>query len=122
MKTQETADRLVELCRQGKNLQAYEELFHSTAEAIEPSGVPGERTQGIENLKAKTKKFFDDVKEMHSSEISDPIVADNFFTCAMKMDITSKSMGRNKMDEICVYETNNDGKIVKEQFFFKMGG
>lgn len=121
MKTQETANRLVELCRQGKNMQAYEELFDQNAEAIEPAGAPGERTKGIENLKAKTQQFFEDVKEMHSSEISDPIVADNFFTCAMKMDITSKSMGRNQMDEICVYETNNDGKIVKEQFFFRMG-
>jgi hypothetical protein len=35
----------------------------------------------------------------------------------MGMDETFKGMGRNKMDEIAVYEVR-DGKIVKEQFFY----
>ena len=36
---------------------------------------------------------------------------------AMLLDATFKGMGRQKIEEICVYETK-DGKIVKEQFFF----
>ncbi len=122
MKTQETANRLVELCRKGENMTAYDELFDKNAEAFEPKGAPGEYAKGVENLKAKTQQFYQDVKEMHSAEISDPIVADNFFTCSMKMDITTHSRGRMQMDEICVYETNKDGKVIKEQFFFNMGG
>ena len=38
-------------------------------------------------------------------------------TGAMGMDVTMKGMGRQKMDELAVYEVK-DGKIVKEQFFF----
>jgi len=35
----------------------------------------------------------------------------------MGMDCTYKGMGRQKMDEIALYEVK-DGKIVKEQFFY----
>jgi hypothetical protein len=36
---------------------------------------------------------------------------------AMGIDATYKGMGRQKMDEIALYEVK-DGKIVKEQFFY----
>ena len=48
--------------------------------------------------------------------VSDPVVAGDFFSCSMMVDLTTKEQGRNKMEEICVYEVQ-DGKIVKEQFF-----
>jgi hypothetical protein len=35
----------------------------------------------------------------------------------MGMDCTMKGMGRQKLEEIAVYEVK-DGKIVKEQFFY----
>lgn len=121
MRTQEVAEKLVTFCRQGQHAQAYDELFHSDAIAQEPENFPNNRTQGLENLKAKSQQWGQDLKEMHSMEISDPVVADNFFSCSMKMDITTHSRGRQQMEEVCMYEVN-DGKIVKEQFFFSMPG
>ncbi len=119
MKTEETAKRLVELCRQGKNNQAYDELFDPNAVAIEPEGYQGpSRVEGLDNLRKKSAQFAEMVEEMHSMEISDPIVADRFFSCTMDMDVTFKGMGRSKDAELCLYETNDEGKIIKEQFFF----
>ncbi len=57
------------------------------------------------------------VEEMHSGYSTPPIVAGNFFTCTMGMDITLKGQPRMKMDEVAVYEVK-EGKIVLEQFFF----
>jgi len=117
MTVQEVANRLVELCRQGQNSQAYDEIFSDDAIALEPEGFPNREVKGLDALRAKSKQFGEMLEEMHSMEISDPIVADNFFSCTMKMDVTYKGQGRQKMEEVCVYEVK-DGKIVKEQFFF----
>ena len=57
------------------------------------------------------------MEEFHGAAIGDPIVSGNHFSCSMMMDATFKETGRERMDEICVYEVK-DGKIVKEQFFY----
>ena len=57
------------------------------------------------------------VAEFHGNEVSEPIVADNFFSCRMKMDATFKEGGRQSIEEICLYQVEN-GKIVKEEFFY----
>ena len=35
----------------------------------------------------------------------------------LMMDVTMKGRGRMKMEEMCVYEVNKNGKIASEQFF-----
>lgn len=119
MTTQEVANRLVELSRQGQSAQAYKELFHPNAVAIEPEGAPNQHTEGLEALLAKDKQFGEGLEAMHDSKVSDPIVAGNYFSVSMYLDATFKEHGRMKMDEICLYEVK-DGKIVKEQFFYGM--
>lgn len=116
MTTQEIANRLVDLCRTGQHDQAYKELFAADAISVEPEKWNTPDTTGIEALLAKSQQWQADVEEVHDGSTSDPIVAGNFFTVSMKMDLTTKSRGRSQMEEICVYEVNN-GKIVKEQFF-----
>ncbi|GAB5552465.1 MAG: hypothetical protein Sapg2KO_20560 [Saprospiraceae bacterium] len=116
MTTQEIANRLVDLCRTGQHDQAYKELFSKDAVSVEPAKWNIPDTTGIDALLAKSKQWQDDVEEIHDGFTSDPIVAGNFFTVSMKMDLTTKSRGRSKMEEICVYEVEGD-KIVKEQFF-----
>lgn len=119
MTTQQTADRLVELCRKGEFMKAYDELFDQSAVAVEPKGANSpERVEGLENLRDKSRQFDDMLEEMHGVKISDPIVADRYFSCTMEMDATFKGMGRNKSSEVCLYETNENGKVVKEQFFY----
>ena len=54
---------------------------------------------------------------MHGGYKGKPIVAGNHFAVAIGLEATFKGAGRQKMDEIAVYEVR-DGKIVKEQFFY----
>jgi len=120
MSTLKTAHRLVTLCRQGEFMKAYDELFDKDAVNIEPEGSPGETvTKGLDNLKKKSEQFSKDMEELHELEISEPIVSDDHFSCTMMLDATFKNYGRNKSSEVCVYEVSEDGKILKEQFFYR---
>jgi hypothetical protein len=76
-----------------------------------------ELTEGKEAVMGKTEYWYSTVEEVHSGEVSDPIVTGNFFSCTMDMDVTYKEHGRMPMNEVAVYEVN-DGKIVSEQFFY----
>ncbi len=117
MTTKEVANKLVNYCRQGQFAEAMQELYAPQIVSIEPDGAPVKVTEGIEAVIAKGQHFNDMVEEMHGMEISDAIVADNFFSCSMKMDVTFKGAPRSTMEEICLYQVA-DGKIVREEFFF----
>ncbi|HWD87358.1 MAG TPA: nuclear transport factor 2 family protein [Mucilaginibacter sp.] len=118
MKAQEVAHRLVELCREGKNAQAITELYDDHVVSIEPEGSPmAGKTEGKQAVLDGTNKWYESVQELHSAEISDPIVTGNFFACAMNVDATYKEHGRNEMNEICVFEVR-DGRIIRSQFFY----
>jgi len=117
MQVQEIANRLVELCRSGQHDKAYAELFSQDAVAIESEGAPVKETKGLDALLAKSVGFQEMVEQYHGGTVSDPIIAGNFFTVSMSMDITYKGRGRTNEEEICLYQVK-DGKIVKEQFFY----
>lgn len=119
MTTQEIATRLVELCRQGDFEKVYKELYSPECVSIEPKGAQMEVCNGLEEMAVKGKMWNESMEEFHGSTIGEPIVADNHFSMTMTMDATFKDVGREKMNELCVYEVK-DGKIVKEQFFYNM--
>lgn len=122
MTTQQVADRLVELCRQGKNVQAISELYSKDIVSIEMFGdatMPKEMS-GIDAINGKTKWWFDN-HETHSGEASAPMVAGNHFAVKFKYDVTFKPQNRRmQFEEIAVYEVK-EGKVVREQFFYSMG-
>lgn len=118
MTTQEVANRLVALCREGKNDQAVKELYAPDIVSIEPEGVPNRIVKGLAGIAEKGVKFQSTIEKFNSSSISDPIVAENFFSCNMLMNVNMKGVPMAiDMDEICVYTVHN-GKIVKEEFFY----
>ena len=118
MTTNEIASRLAELCQQGQFETAQKELFAKNAVSIEQEASPAfeKETKGLDAILQKAEKWNSMVKEVHSLEVSEPIVASNSFACTMNMDITMKEQGRMQMKELCVYQLK-DGKIVSEQFF-----
>ena len=120
MTTQEIADKLVGYCRVGQYDEAMNELYDKSIVSIEPKGAPMERVEGFDAVLQKAEFFNNMVAEFHGNEVSDPIVADNFFSCRMKMDATFKEGGRQSMEEICLYQVAN-GKIVQEEFFYTPG-
>ena len=117
MTTTDVANRLVELCRQGKNMDAVNELYADNIVSIEPIGSRAPHTEGKAAVITKENEFFSMVEQVHSSEVSNVAVAANYFTLTMKMDMTLKGMGRMVMDEVCVYKVA-DGKIVHELFIY----
>ncbi|SFR94406.1 hypothetical protein SAMN05216570_0982 [Dyella sp. OK004] len=124
MSVETVAKRLVALCREGKYEEAQKELYSKDAESIEPDGLPPGALGNVKGLDAifeKGKKFQESIEQVHGGEISDPIVAGNWFSCIMTLDVTMKQYGRVNMSEVCVYHVNKDGKIDKEQFFYDVG-
>ncbi|MDQ6763631.1 MAG: nuclear transport factor 2 family protein [Bacteroidota bacterium] len=120
MTTKEVADRLVELCRNGKIEDAQNELYAKDAISIEPNDSMGPReTKGMEGIKKKGEMFNSMMEEFHGSTISDPVIAGNYFSLAWDMDAKMKGQERMMMSEICLYLVK-EGKIVSEEFFFSM--
>ncbi|UAY53463.1 SnoaL-like domain-containing protein [Ferruginibacter albus] len=118
MTTKEIANRLVVLCKSGDFDKPQKELFAQDAVSIEPHATPAfeKETKGLKAIEEKGKKWHDMVKELHSIDVSDPVVAGNSFACSMHMDVTMQNGERMDMNELCVYKVK-DGKIIEEEFF-----
>ena len=117
MTTSEVATKLVDFCRQGQFEDAVKELYSPNIVSVEPDGAPLKEVKGLEGVIKKGEHFNSMVEEFHGMEVSNPVVADQFFSCSMKMDVTFKGAPRSTMEEICLYQVN-DGKIIREEFFF----
>ena len=112
MTTQEVAQRLVSQCSLKEFVAAQEELYATDIVRIE---TDGKQIQGIENTLAFEKKFLDSVT-VNSCEMSAPLIAGDYFTVVMKVDLTFNNGLHSGSEEICVYKVES-GKIVFEQFF-----
>lgn len=120
MSTADVAKGLVDLCRQGKHLEAIEKYYSDgvvSVESAEGPGMPAEM-KGIEAIKGKNKWFFDH-NEINGEEINGPFVGENQFAVEYKMDVTQKGSGKKvRMEEMALYTVEN-GKIVREHFYYK---
>ena len=86
-------------------------------ESSESPAMPAEM-KGIEAIKGKNKWFFEN-NELNGEEINGPFVGENQFAVEYKMDVTHKASGkRNHMEEMALYTVEN-GKIVREHFYYK---
>ncbi|MES2278444.1 MAG: nuclear transport factor 2 family protein [Bacteroidota bacterium] len=119
MTTQEVAAKLVQYCREGKNMDAINELYADDIVSREPKGSATELVEGKDGVLQKNQHWYNMVQEIHSGVVSDPIVTGNFFAVTMDMDVTYKEHGRMAMHEIAVYEVK-DGQIIADQFFYNM--
>lgn len=124
MSVAELGNKLVALCREGKNLEAVETLYANNVVSVEAAEGPGfpRKMEGIEAVTGKAKWWHEN-SEVHSNEVSGPFPhGDDKFAVVFKMDVTMKPANqRNKMEEVGVY-TVTDGKISREEFFYSMGG
>jgi hypothetical protein len=113
MTTAIVASRLVELCKEGEFIQAQHELYDTDIKSIDPDGS---KTVGASNMNAKEQRFLDNLEKIHSISYSDPLIAGNYFTVKLSMEIEIKNIGYKDLEEVCVYQVAN-GKIIFEQFF-----
>ena len=121
MSTMDIATKLVDLCREGKNHEA-KALYAPDAvsvEAFAPSGMERE-AKGLEAIQAKGQ-WWRENHEIHSAEVTGPWPNGDRFVVVFHYDVTNKPSGqRIKMDEVGLYTTQN-GKIVREEFFYDTG-
>ncbi len=122
METNEIANKLVAWCKQGDFEKPYQELYSPKIVSIENDGTSeGGRVEGFEGIQQKGE-WWQENFEVHETTVSEPIVADNWFSVKFEMDTTHKPSGhRSTMSEIAVYQVQ-DGKIIKEQFFYDEEG
>ena len=123
--TFDVAQKLMTLCRAGKNLEAVETLYAPDIESIEVHGTEAfpARVKGIEPVRKKNRWWLDN-HEIHSAEAMGPWPHGDRFIVHFKYDVTAKAgpmAGRRmQMEEAGLY-TVRDGKVVREEFFFHMG-
>ncbi|HWP40078.1 MAG TPA: nuclear transport factor 2 family protein [Tepidisphaeraceae bacterium] len=122
--TFEIGRKLVELCNQGRNLEAIEQLYAPTIVSIETHGSPEmpARMQGIDAIRQKNQWWFQN-HTIHSGQVQGPWPHGDRFIVTMKYEITPKAgpMAGQRMtvEEAGLY-TVRDGKIVQEEFFYHM--
>ena len=113
MTTATVASRLIELCTEGKFIQAQNELYDTNIKRIDPDGSV---SQGKSNMNAKEEQFLNSLDNIQRIAFSEPLIAGNYFSVTLTMEIEIKNVGYKKFEEICVYQVAS-GKIVFEQFF-----
>lgn len=120
----EVGQQLVELCRQGRNMEAIAELYSPdivSREATEMPDYPAE-IRGIDAVIEKNERW-SATTEVHSASVEGPFPHNDRFAVKYHFDVTPKTGPaagqRFEMDEIAVY-TVEDGKIVREEFFYNM--
>jgi hypothetical protein len=121
MTTQEVATSYQELMTQRRFIEIQDTLYDKDVVSQEPEkaasmGMPI-LTNGREAIKAKGIARRAAIETMHSYSCSEPIVAAEFFSVALKQDVTFKGRPRITLEEIGVFHVK-DGKVVKEQFFY----
>lgn len=122
MKTMEIARKLMELCAQGKNMEALDTLFAQDAVSVEAAMPPGmqREAKGLAAIKAKGEWWMAN-HEVHSAAMTGPWPHDDRFIVGFQYDVTNKPSGnRMKMNEVGLFTVKN-GKIVREEFFYDMG-
>lgn len=113
------AKGLVALCRQGKFEEAISTYYGKDIVSIESMAMGGgpREIRGIDAVIKKGQEWEKNT-EVHSLEVSEPLVAGSYFTVRYVLDATYKNINqRMKMEEIAVYKVEN-GKIVREEFLY----
>jgi ketosteroid isomerase-like protein len=116
---------LVDLCRQGRAVDAIETLYSPRVVSIEAAATPAmpERVEGLPAVRGKTE-WWERNHEVHRTEVEGPWPHGDRFIVRFKFDVTAKdgpmAGQRMELDETGLY-TVADGKIVHEEFFYNMG-
>lgn len=123
MKTIEIAKKYVELCRAHQNHVALETLYSPEATSVEAMAMPGSGAEahGLKAIMEKGKQWMDN-HEVHSSKLEGPWPNGDRFVVRFSYDVTNKPSGRRfQMEEAALFTVEN-GKIVREEFFYATEG
>ena len=118
--TAAVAEELVSFCRDGNFMDAINTLYSPDIVSVESMGnetMPREM-KGIDAIRGKNQWWAEN-HEVNSSVVEGPFVGEDKFSVYYNLDVTFKPTGkRTVMEEMALYEVK-DGKIVREQFFYR---
>ena len=121
----EIGEKLVGLCREGRNMEALETLSSPDIVSVEAMGNP-QMPAVMEGMKAVKGKgeWWEANHEIHRAEAKGPFPNGDRFAVIFNYEVTPKqgpmAGQRMAMEEVALY-TVKDGKIVREEFFYTMG-
>jgi ketosteroid isomerase-like protein len=119
--TLEIGKKYVALCKEGQHESILNDLFTKDTVSVEAGAPPGQdRTaKGLEAIRAKSK-WWGENHTVHKAEVFGPYPHDDRFAVRFLYDVTNKPSGKRiTMDEVGLFTVDN-GKIVKEEFFYAM--
>ncbi len=122
MDAKEVGTKLVELCKQGKNMEAVETLYDHDIVSVEAQATPAmpAEMKGIGAIRGK-HEWRGANHEIHSASAEGPFVNGDRFAAIFQYDVTAKDgpMKGNRftMREVALY-TVEDGKVVREEFLY----
>jgi hypothetical protein len=122
MDTKQIGQRLVELCKAGKNVEAIETLYDKNIVSVEAEGGPEmpAEMRGIDAIRGKNRWWIEN-HDVHSAEVKGPFANGDRFAVSYRYEITPKvgpAQGKRiTMEEVGVYDVK-DGKIAREEFFY----
>jgi hypothetical protein len=122
MNTTEIGKKYVALCREAKFDTCLQELYSKDAVSVEAWAPPGvdRIASGLPAIQAKGEAWGRD-HEIHRMELSDAFPLEHRFAVRFVFDVTNKPSNRRmSMEEIGVFTVEN-GKIVREEFFYSAG-
>src|ERR1700686_2983898 len=118
--TAAVAEELVSFCKAGNFMDAINHLYSPdivSVESMESETMPREM-KGIDAIRGKNQWWADN-NVVHASIVEGPFVGEDKFAGYFNLDVTSKPTGKRvPMEEMALYEVK-DGKIVREQFFYR---
>jgi hypothetical protein len=122
MTTMEIANRMIALCKEGKNEEALRTLFAENMVSVEAATPDGSDpvSHGLEAAIAKNKWWIEN-HEVHAATITGPWPNGDRFIVGFAYEVTFKpAQKRFSLAEAGLYTIEN-GKIVREEFFYSMG-
>ena len=116
--TQQIANGLTRLLREGKFQEVYENYFEpDTVRHIEPQSPHFPELIGVKAIKEKDAVMGGSIESVQSLTVGDPITSASHIAVAYQIVFTLKNGNAGALDEIIIYQVEN-GKIVLEQFFY----
>src|SRR5438874_611701 len=122
MKTEEVAQKVVELVRKQAWHEALDTLYDDNIVSVEAFSADGNspESRGKEAVRGKID-WWVNAMEVHSFSANGPFVAHDRFVVQYDADVTDKnSQQRRKLSEVGVYTVKN-GKIMREEFLPRIG-
>ena len=114
------AQELVELCREGRHMEAIDKLYSLDVVSVEPFSHGPELpavVEGIGKVRAKNRAWAES-GERHRFQVDGPFLGEKQFCVRFEMDVTPKATGKRvRAVEMALY-TVEDGKIVREEFYY----